>query len=1014
MHGVKSLFFLLILVKMILFHSNGVQMAYATQENFMKKDLQNDVIGKVIHGFKLHRIEEVKEVDGVARIFEHEKTGARLLYLSNADDNKVFSISFRTIPANDTGLPHILEHSVLCGSRKFPTKEPFVDLMKGSVNTFLNAMTFPDKTMYPVASRNDKDFMNLMDVYMDAVLYPNIYKDPYILRQEGWRYEMDEKTKKLVYNGVVFNEMKGVFSSPESMLSRQAFHSLFPNSTYGHESGGLPEVIPNLTQKEFTAFHKKYYHPSNSYIYFYGNGNILKHLQFLNEEYLKDFDRSQTDTRVQLQKPFQRVKTVEEYYSVNPKDPIQEKSYLGLSFVVGRSTDPELYLAMDILENILLETPASPLKRALLDAGIGKDVEGEWEATLNQPIFMIRAKNVDPKKKDKFKLMIEKTLKKLVTQGIDPKLIEATLNRKEFLLREMEVRRYPKGLVYNYKVLDSWLYDGDPLIHLRFEPVLEKIKSQSSKKYFEKLIQKHLLENKHRSLIVLKPKPGLDVKISKQLEQKLEKYQKKIKKSELKKILAETQELKRRQQTPDSPEVQEKIPLLDLKDIDPQAEVLPRKELELGGVRLIHSPVFTNHIAYLGLYFDAETLTQEELPYLAMLSDLLGRVDTKNYRYQDLANEINIHLGGLSYGASPVARKNSMMEVHPKMVVRGKALMSKLPKLFELMEEVMYRSQFTDAKRMKEIIQESKAQMDSSIQMAGNAYASTRVQSYYSKLGKIRDLMGGVSYYEFISDLEKNFDKRFPEFSKQLERIAALVFNRQRLLVNFASTEEELNLKRSEFESFFARIPLKELPLQKFDFKYEAQNEALVIASKVNYVAQGADFIQLGFPYSGKMQVLRSVLSKGYLWNQVRVQGGAYGVRLEITRNGSMSMTSYRDPNLKETYQVYSSLPEHIQKLDLTPREMVKFILGTISDLDQPMTPSEKSEAAMNEYMMGLEQAEKQKTREDILSTKLEDLRGFSKTVEQVLKQHYITVVGGESKIKESSSMFKKITAVIK
>ena len=475
-------------------------------------------IGTNYNGFILVREENIKEVNSIARIFEHEKTGARLLHMENDDTNKVFSIGFKTPPEDSTGVMHILEHSVLCGSRKFPTKEPFVELVKGSLNTFLNAMTFSDKTIYPIASQNEKDFFNLMDVYLDAVFYPNIYKTKEILMQEGWHYDLEKKEDELTYKGVVYNEMKGAFSSPEGILMRKIQETLFPDNTYSNESGGDPKYIPDLTYEQFIDTHKKYYHPSNSYIFLYGDMNLEKCLKFINEEYLADFDRKEIDAEIKPQEKYNSIKDVEYIYSISEEDDDSEKTFLALNYVTGRSTDEEVYMDLNLLEYILLEAEGAPLKKALLDAEIGKDVFGSFDGGILQPVFSIIAKNSDVSKKEEFRKVVYDTLNDIVKNGIDKKLIEGCINAFEFRLREADTGGYPKGLVYYMNAMDSWLYGGDPLMHIKYEHAIENVKKSLNTNHFEELIKKYMLDNTHASLLTLKPEKGLALREENELK----------------------------------------------------------------------------------------------------------------------------------------------------------------------------------------------------------------------------------------------------------------------------------------------------------------------------------------------------------------------------------------------------------------------------------------------------------------------------------------------------------------
>ncbi|HHU77306.1 MAG TPA: insulinase family protein [Clostridiales bacterium] len=968
--------------------------------------------GRLYHGFRLQEVTEVRELNAVTFLFEHDKSGARLLYLQNDDDNKVFSIAFRTPPPDSTGLPHILEHSVLCGSRKFPVKEPFVELAKGSLNTFLNAMTYPDKTIYPVASRNDKDFINLMDVYLDAVLYPNIYEQPETLMQEGWHYELEDQDQPLTYKGVVYNEMKGAFSSPEQVLFRKIQESLYPDTPYANESGGDPDYIPDLTQEDFTAFHKKYYHPSNSYIYLYGNGDMDGHLKFLNEEYLSGFDRAEADSEIPMQAPFKEMQRQVVEYSISPQENPGDKTYLSLNYATGLSTDPFLYLAFNILQYLLLDNPAAPLKKALLEAGIGKDVFGSFGNYLLQPSFSVIAKDANEDDTERFLLTIDKTLRELAAEGIDKKLVEAAINYREFKLREADFGSSPKGLVYGIRCLDSWLYGADPTIHLRFEHTMERIKKALSEPLFEQLIEKYLLNNTHRSLVVVKPVPGLAEKKDQEIHKMLQAHKAKLSKKEIDEIVNSTRELIRKQSEPDSPEALTSIPMVELSDIEPEAEVLPLVEQEVSGIKVLHHPLFTNGIAYLNLWFDNSAVPMELIPYAGLLVGVLGKISTENYHYEDLTKEINIHTGGIDYSVQSLALNGRDGEFVPKLLIRSKALVDKLPRLLELLGEVVTGTVFQDKRRLKEIIQENRSRMEMIINQSGHLMAMNRLSSYISPAGKYTELNQGISFYRFLSNLERNFDSLSDELTANLEKTAQLIFRKNSLTAGITLPSEDYPEFARQFESFAAGLPLKECPAAPFEFTEEAANEGLLTPSKVQYVAKGYSFIRLGHRYNGAMQVLRTIASLDYLWNRVRVQGGAYGVFVVFTRSGMMLFSSYRDPNLKETLDAYKGLTEYLAAFDADEREMKKYIIGTISRLDTPLTPQMKGERSETDYFTGLTQEDIQRERDEVLSVTAADIKALSSMAADVLKYEYLCVMGSESKIKQNQELFKNLVSV--
>lgn len=967
-------------------------------------------IGENYNGFKLLEVEDINELNSTGRIFIHEKSGAKLFHIENEDDNKVFSISFRTPPKDSTGVAHILEHSVLCGSKKFPVKEPFVELLKGSLNTFLNAMTFGDKTMYPVASRNSKDFLNLMDVYFDAVLNPNIYQYPEIMMQEGWHYELNDKAEEITYKGVVYNEMKGALSSPESILMRKVSESLFPDTTYGVESGGDPDFIPELTQEKFLEFHKNYYHPSNSYIYLYGDMNLLETLKFMDENYLKDYDKIEVDSKISHQKAFEKQSRVEVEYPISSSEKEEDKTFFSLNYVIENSTDPELYMAFDILENVLLETQAAPLKKAIIDANLGKDVFGMFDNSILQPTFSIVVKNSNENKEEDFKKVVYDTLNKLVNEGIDKKLIQSVINIKEFNLREADFNSYPKGLVYNIMCMDTWLYDCSPVIHLRYAATMEKIKAGLNSNYFEKLIKKYILNNSHSSLLMVKPKKGLAEVKEKELTDKLKAFKKSLSDVELDEIISETVKLTLRQTSGDLEEDINKIPLLSLKDINKEADKLPLEEREDG---ILFHNIFTNGIAYVNMYFETCRVKLEQLPYITLLGELLGSINTENFSYEDLSNEININTGGIRYAAKAYMKNGDDEEFFPKFVVKAKALDNKVPKLMELISETIMNSKFDDKKRIGELIAEIKSRYEMKIQGEGHVLAASRVQSYFSPFGKYAELLSGISFYHFIADLDNHFENKYEELVAALKDVSQKIFNKNNLLVSITSPEEEFKKIKDNLVILTKKLDSSMYEKQDYNFNLKAENEGLMTSGKVQFVAKGGNYKKLGFNYTGAMLLLRSVARYDYLWNRVRVQGGAYGCMAAFLKNGNMYFTSYRDPNLKETLNVYDEMPAYLEKFNADEREMTKYIIGTVSELDTPLTPSMKGQVATANFISGVKFEDVQRERNEVLEAKVTDISGLSKLVSAVMNEKYICALGNEDKLKNNKDVFNKLIDII-
>ncbi len=969
-------------------------------------------INKIYNGFLLIREEHIKEVNSIARIFEHEKTGARLLHMENDDTNKVFSIGFKTPPEDSTGVMHILEHSVLCGSRKFPTKEPFVELVKGSLNTFLNAMTFSDKTIYPIASQNEKDFFNLMDVYLDAVFYPNIYKNKEILMQEGWHYDLENKEDELTYKGVVYNEMKGAFSSPEGILMRKIQETLFPDNTYSNESGGDPKYIPDLTYQQFIDTHKKYYHPSNSYIFLYGDMNLEKCLKFINEEYLSDFNKKEIDADIKPQEKYSSIKEVEYTYSISEEDDDSEKTFLALNYVTGRSTDEEVYMDLSLLEYILLEAEGAPLKKALIDCEIGKDVFGSFDGGILQPVFSIIAKNTDASKKEKFKKVVYDTLNDIVKNGIDKKLIEGCINAFEFRLREADTGGYPKGLVYYMNAMDSWLYGGDPLIHIKYEHAIENVKKSLNTNHFEELIKKYILDNTHASLITLKAEKGLAQREEDELKKKLQNYKDSLSEEELNNIVEETNNLILRQSTPDSQELLETIPLLSLDDIGKEVEDLPISKTKHNDIEILHCNTFTSNIAYLNFMFYGKCVSEEDIPYFSLLGNLLAKVDTKTYGYKELSNEILINTGDMYFRNQVYGNDKDENKYYPFLEVRTKVMDDKIYKAMEIMSDIIKNSLFEDNKRIREVIRELISRIEMMLMQAGHQVAVGRVASYFSPTASYIEKIAGYDYYKFLKDIENDFDNKIETLKSKLYKLQNTIFNKNNLMVFITGEDKELNLLKENMNKVVDVLYTDELNNNEYLFNEVQKNEGLMTPANVDYVCKGYNFKKLGYDYNGSLLVLKTILGYDYLWNRVRVKGGAYGCMSIISRTGNIAFVSYRDPNLTETLNAFNEASDFIKSFDISDREMQKYIIGTISNLDIPLTPASKGEKALGMYMRGITKEDRQKERNEVLSTNVEVIKEYSKLIEDIMNKDFMCVVGDEKKIKANKDIFKNLINV--
>ena len=958
-----------------------------------------------------HRVEDVQS-DGF--ILRHKKSGARIAILSNNDDNKVFYIGFRTPPEDETGVPHIIEHTTLCGSKKFPVKDPFIELAKGSLNTFLNAMTYPDKTVYPVASCNDQDFKNLMDVYLDAVFNPNITKYEEIFKQEGWHYELTGKDDELKINGVVYNEMKGAYSSPDEVLSSQIYRSLFPDNTYSKDSGGNPEYIPKLTYEAYLDFYHKYYHPSNSYIYLYGDMDVVERLEWLDKEYLSLYDYKKVNSEINKQPAFDEIKNVEAQYSITMDDSQENKTYLSYNRVVGDTLDEMLYQAFDVLDYALVSSPGAPVRQALIDAGIGDDVYGSYDAGILQPVFSFVAKNANASQADEFESIIESTLKEVVKTGINKEALLAGINSSEFKFREADFGQFPKGLLFGLNCLDSWLFDDmKPFIHLECLGTFAKLRKAVDTDYFEKLIQEYLLDNTHGSSVTVKPKRGLGNEREEALAKELSDYKASLSDEEIKKLIEDTEHLKKYQEEPSSDEDLRKLPMLTRADMKKNAMPFSNIEDELLDVKVVRHDIESNGIDYISFLFDAGDFAQSELGYLGFFTNALGLVSTEKYSYTDLANATNIYTGGISTGTASHPDIKDRNNFVFKFEVKLKVLEKNLDKALELMEQMLLTSDFTDTKRLGELVAQIKARLQANLSSSGHLVAAMRSMSSFSRYALYQDELKGIAFYRSICRIEKELSESPKSVSDKLAAIAKKLFARNRMLISFTGNNEAYGNAKPSLEKVIAGFNKISAVGNQAEVHFNTAKEAFIDASQIQYVAKTGDFICEGYEYTGALRLLRIILSYDYLWINVRVKGGAYGCMNTFLRSGESYFVSYRDPNLSDTLDVYDRIPEYIKSFSPDERDMTKYIIGTFSALDTPMNPEAKGSRSLSAYLEGITYEQIQKERNEILNAQPEDIRRLADLVEAVLKKDSICVIGNENMIKESAGLFENVEKLI-
>ncbi len=969
-------------------------------------------IGKSYQNFELKWIKEIKEINNTLYYFEHQKNGAGLLYFKNDDINKVFTIGFKTLPEDSCGTPHILEHSVLNGSRKYPCKEPFMELVKGSLKTFLNAFTASDKTMYPIASTNQKDFMNLMDVYLDAVLYPKIYDTEEIFLQEGWHHEIFNKEDDVIYNGVVYNEMKGAFSSPESIIYRKIQAVLNPDNCYSFESGGDPDVIPELTYEKFLNFHKRYYHPSNSYISLYGDLDLEAALKKIDNEYLCNFDRLDIDTDIPEQKAFAKAIEEVDYYPIGQEDSEENKSFVCHSYSVGNVKDATTNMAMGLLSNILIDMEGAPLKEALLEAGLGQDVFSIHDSSIMQPVLSFIVKNTNESEKDKIAKVITDTLNKLVNEGIDKKIIEAVINSLEFQLREADTRTYPKGLFYQMQAFNGWMHCNEPTLYLEFDQQLSYIRSQAEKGYFEKLIKEYILENNHQAVVILLPRKGLTEDKNQKLKEALADYKKSLNEEELAKLIEKNEVLRKRQQTPDTPEELAKIPHIELSDISPNplpVEFTLTKEDKYNYLE-VNSP--TNKIALVRLDFDANVLERDDWKWLGLLDILLTKVDTESYKYHELSNEIHINLGEFSTACDFVPQQKGRNEAKIMFKVFAKALFSKIQHIPNFLEEILLKSKFDNKARIQQILREAKSRKEMSMIQAGHILAINQGRAQLRSEYDFTNESSGYSFYKFLRDLEKNFDDKFQLIQEKLASVTSKIF-RQNFTLGIAGEQADNNSVKEVLNKFVDKLPQAESEIPTISFNKSHKNIALTAPINVQYTGLICDYDQVGMTYQGSGIVINNILSSDYLYNNIRVQGGAYGAIFSLGDGGHFSLVSYRDPNLARTYKVYEGIPEYLANFQATDAEMSKQIIGSIANIDIPLSPRMTLDTAFHFNYANITPDYRLRIRKELLNTSVEQVKAQAENFKKALANGIRVTVGANSKIQEDKEMFEEIENIL-
>ena len=946
--------------------------------------------------FELVRDERIADVDSQALLYRHKKTGAEVLSLVNSDENKVFGVTFKTPPTDSTGIAHILEHSVLCGSRKYPVKKPFVELIKGSLNTFLNAMTFPDKTAYPVASQNLKDFYNLVDVYLDAVFFPLLTEDTF--HQEGWHYELEDAKAPLVYKGVVFNEMKGVFSSPDAVMRDLSQRSLYPDVTYGKSSGGDPKAIPDLTFEQFKRFHEKFYHPSNTRAFFSGDDDPAQRLDIL-DAYFSQFERAEVDAEVGLQPRFNAPRQLHGTYAGTKDADKPRDGMISVNWMIDPPADREEALSHGLLSYLLAGNPAAPLRKALTESGLGEGMTGGGIGSgLRQPMASFGMKGNDPANAPKVEALILDTLAEIAERGFPSDQLEAAINTFEFSLRENNTGSYPRGMTYMFTALATWLHGGDPLAPLHFETALAALKDKAQRGHFEGEIRRLFLDNTHRTTVTLEADPEQGAREAAAEADKLAQVRAGMDEAAITATISETEKLKRLQETADNPADLAKIPTLTLGDLDREIRKVPVETGSIGGAGLFYHDLPTLGIVYLDLGFDLHVLPDELLPYLPLFGRALLQTGTSKEDFVALTQRIGRSTGGINQHRGLSAMQGSA-ETAAWFFLSGKAVADKVEEMLAIMGDVLLDARLDNRERFRQMALEEKAGFEARLVPSGNAIVDTRLKAGLTQAGALSERMGGISYLRFLRELVGRIDSDWAGVQQVLETIRDTLFNRPHMVVNVTTDGALWNQTQSQIGAFTERLPASERPLQQWPGPMAARSEGLVIPAQVNYVGKGANLKALGFEVSAAASVALKYLNTTYLWDKVRVQGGAYGgsSRFDLT-SGNFSFLSYRDPNLLKTVDVYDGAAKALAA-GVGENDLTRSIIGVIGDMDGYQFPDAKGYGSMWRQLTGTTDAIRQQRRDEVLNASSKDFAELAEAVAAVASHGHVVVLGGEAAI---------------
>jgi len=981
--------------------------ASLTMIAFGASQTQDFVIGQSYNGFKLLCKKSVSNADTVARVFVHNKSGAKVIHLANADKNKVFGIGFKTPPSDSTGAPHIVEHSTLNGSEKFPVKSLFNEMLKRSTSTFMNALTSDDCTIYPVASLNSKDFRNLIDVYMDAVFHPNFLKQPEIFMQEGWSYSLHDKKEDITCSGVVYNEMKGLYSNPLNRMSMEISKSLYPNTAYYYDAGGDPAKIPNLTYENFVKFYKRYYHPSNSCIYLYGDLDLLDTLKFLDQQYLCKYNRKNIKSTVPLQKHFRKRRYSTAEYGIPANATVNGKTYISINFSLDPIKDYETLIGLSTLANILTGTDASLLKQEMLKEELGNNISCDFDYYKRQPVFSCILEGANESDASIFESKVEEALRKFVEKGIDMNLIASVINATE--LNKKTVQSNPhKGLLHMFPIMLNWVHGTDPLLYVSTTSEDNVLKKMDKPGYFENLISKYLLHNNHSSCVILKPIPGLVEQKQSEDIQKLRQYKESLSSSEIQQLIDQTKALEKWKNTPNSKEALATLPSISVEDLETNEEDIPTDIQDINGVKLLFHPLGTDSIAHVNMYFDTTKVPQQQLCYLSLLGILLGRMDTKKYDYEELNKYILANCGGIYYCALAKDDSKEHKKYYPKFMVSTEAFIDKLPDTLDIVNEINYNSKFDDIKRLKEIVSELQSSCENPDSFS---FAVQQVNSQISdKYAYINEIFGRP-FLKFIKGINQKLSDDPQTVVKNLCDVYRLVFSRENLIIGVTTEHKNIPVVKEAIKNIIDMSKVVHGPSHTYTFRQSKNRVGLLSTESIQNAVLGANIENLGYKYNGKMQVLSAIISN-YLHKNVREQGGAYGATFEIFPDGIALFSSFRDPNMKKTLETFKETANVLRTFNANDAEMFNYISRAISYYFKPLDISLKGCIGDDMYITNTTKEDIKKTKDEILSTTAQDIRNFAKMIQDICEQNVYCISGNKANIEQYKDLFDELKDV--